>query len=132
MVYKVLADFVILVHFFWILFLLFGAFFGLKSKKLRILHIFGLFFAFFIQTFDLYCPLTYLEIYIREKHEPDKAYAGSFIAYYVEKLIYIELSRILILLLTFCVVGTNLWIYARKTGIFRLLGLYCQRLREKV
>ncbi len=92
MVYKIIADIVVLIHFFWILFLFLGAIWGRKNKFLKVFHISGLFFAFLIQIFDWYCPLTHLEVWLRSKHSPALTYAGSFIIHYIEQIVYIEIA----------------------------------------
>lgn len=74
MVYRILADLVVLVHFLWILFLIFGAFWGAKHRTARLFHLAGLAFAVVIQAFDWYCPLTYLEVWLRAKHNPTLTY----------------------------------------------------------
>ena len=86
MLYKILADIVVLIHFLWIVFLFFGAFWGIKNKAGRIFHLSGLAFAFILQIFDWYCPLTHLEVWLRSKHSPFLTYAASFIIHYVEKI----------------------------------------------
>jgi hypothetical protein len=111
MLYKILADLVVLIHFLWILFLLFGAFPGVRYKAIKILHVSGLVFAFVIQVFGWYCPLTHLEVWLRAKHDPSLAYAGSFIIHYVEGLIYLEISAQLIFSLTLLLIGFNIWFY---------------------
>ena len=114
MFYKVLADITVLVHFLWIVFLFLGAIWGRKSRAVKTFHLAGLAFAFIIQIFDWYCPLTHLEFWLRGKHNPDLAYAGSFIIYYVEKIIYIEISPSIILMVTLLLGALNVWIYLRK------------------
>ena len=114
MPYKILADIVVLVHFLWILFLIFGAFPGIRSKAIKILHISGLVFAFVLQIMDWYCPLTHLEVWLRAKHDPTLSYTGSFIIHYVEGLIYIEISASLVLYLTLCLIGFNVWFYLKR------------------
>src|SRR4030043_1958524 len=114
MLYKILADIVVLIHFLWIVFLFFGAFWGIKNKVAKIFHLSGLAFAFIIQIFDWYCPLTHLEFWLRDKHNPDLAYAGSFIIYYVERIVYIEISRYIVLIVTLLLGTFNIWIYLRK------------------
>jgi hypothetical protein len=115
MLYKILADMVVLIHFLWILFLIFGAIPGVRYKAIKILHITGLVFAFVIQVFGWYCPLTHLEVWLRAKHDPSLAYAGSFIIHYVEGLIYIEKnSAWLIFSLTLLLMGFNAWFYLRR------------------
>jgi hypothetical protein len=114
MIYKILADIVVFVHFLWILFLIFGAFFGSKNRFIKIFHISGLAFAFVIQLFGWYCPLTHLEVWLREKHNPSLTYSSLFMIHYLEKLIYIEIPSYLILILTILLCGFNVWIYMRK------------------
>jgi hypothetical protein len=114
MLYKILADTVVLTHFLWILFLFFGGFWGVKNKAVKIFHISGLFFALLIQIFDWYCPLTHIEVWLRSKHNPTITYTGSFIIHYVEKIVYIEISRFLLILFTILFCGINVWFYLKK------------------
>jgi hypothetical protein len=114
MFYKILADSVVLIHFLWIIFLFFGAFWGVRNKIVKIFHISGLVFAFVIQIFDWYCPLTHLEVWLRSRHDSALSYTGSFIIHYVEKIVYIELSRNLIIVLTLVLCGLNVWLYLKK------------------
>ncbi len=120
MLYKILTDSVVLIHFLWIVFLFFGAFWGVKNKVVKIFHLSGLVFAFVIQVFDWYCPLTHLEVWLRSKHDFTLTYTGSFIIHYVEKIVYIELSRTLILFFTLLLCGLNAWFYLRKRKRFQL------------
>ncbi len=114
MLYKVLADMVVFFHLLWIIFLIFGAFWGVKNKKVKFIHISGMFFALIIQVFDWYCPLTYLEAWLRSKHDPALSYTGSFITHYMEKIVYIELPRSLIFALSVFLAGINSWLYLRR------------------
>ena len=114
MAFKILADIVVLIHFVWILFLFLGGFWGVRNKVVKIFHVSGLFFALLIQIFDWYCPLTHLEVWLRSKHNPAITYTGSFIIHYVEKIVYIEISRSLILIFTVFLVGINLWLYLKR------------------
>lgn len=115
MIYKLLADFVVFIHFLWILFLFLGALWGRRNRLIKIFHLGGLGFALLLQAFSWYCPLTYLEIWLRTKHHPNLTYTGSFIIYYLEKLVYLEISPILILILTLLLSAFNLWIYLKKS-----------------
>jgi hypothetical protein len=114
MYFKVLADTVVLIHFLWILFLPLGVLWGRRNKLIKIFHLSGLAFAFIIQILDWYCPLTYLELWLRSKHTSSLTYTGSFIIHYIEKIVYIELSRFLVLLFTIFLCVFNLWIYLKK------------------
>jgi len=114
MIYKILADIVVVTHFLWILFLFFGAIWGVRNKAIMIFHLCGLAFALIIQIFDWYCPLTHLEIWLQSRHSPTLTYTGSFIIHYVEEIVYIELSRYLVLILTIFLCALNAWFYLRR------------------
>ena len=114
MLYKILADIVVLLHLLWIMFLIFGALLGIKNKGARIVHISGLVFAVIIQVFNWYCPLTYLEVWLRSKHDPTLSYTGSFIVHYMEKMIYIELPGCLVFFLSILLFGINSLLYLRR------------------
>jgi hypothetical protein len=120
MISKILADSVVLIHFLWIIFLFFGALWGVKNRLVKIFHIVGLAFAFLIQIVDWYCPLTHFEVWLRSKHDFALTYTGSFIIYYVEKIVYIEISRTLIFFFTLLLCGFNGWFYLRKTNRYPL------------
>ncbi len=113
MFYKIIANIVVVIHFLWILFLLFGAFWGIKNIKVRVVHIGGLIFAVTIQVFDWYCPLTNLETWLRSKYEPTLSYGSSFIIHYIDKIIYIELPRSLIFILSILLCAINAWFYLK-------------------
>ncbi len=114
MFYKILADFIVLIHFCWIVFLIGGGFLGRKYLPIRIFHIVGLGFSVLLQIFGWYCPLTYLEIWLREKQAPLITYRGSFIIHYVEKLVYINLTREIVFVLTLILVSVSAYIYFKK------------------
>lgn len=114
MAYKILADITVLIHFLWIVFLFLGALWGRRNRTVKIFHLSGLAFALIIQIFDWFCPLTHLEFWLRGKHNPNLTYTGSFIIYYVEKIIYIEISPTIILMVTLLLGALNVWIYLRK------------------
>ena len=114
MVYKVLADIVVITHFLWIVFLIFGALLGVRNRVIGIFHISGLFFAAIVELFDWYCPLTYLEVWLKSRSEPAAAYTGSFIVHYLEEIIYIETPRYLVIIATIMLCAFNSWAYHRK------------------
>lgn len=113
-IYKIFADIVVIIHFLWIVFLVIGGFFGRRNRVIKFFHLGGLAFAFIIQIFDWYCPLTHLETWLRAKHDPSLSYSGSFIAYYLEKLIYIEVSQWIIFVLTVLLIVFNFVFYLKK------------------
>ncbi len=111
MVYRILADFVVLIHFLWIIFLFLGVLWGVRNRVVKLVHLAGLLFTFILHLGNWYCPLTHLEIYLRMKHDPDLTYAGSFIIHYVEKVVYIELSVDLLLVATIFLCVFNVLFY---------------------
>jgi len=113
--YKILADAVVFAHFLWIVFLIFGVFWGRKNRLVRCVHVAGLLFAITIQVADWYCPLTHLEVWLRAKHTPDLSYKGSFIVYYIEKVVYIDLAPSWIFALTILLSVMTVSVYL-KTG----------------
>ena len=114
MIYKILADLTVALHFAWILFLFFGAFWGVRTRWVKYFHLVGLGFAFLIQILDWYCPLTHLEIYLRAKHNPSLAYAGSFIIYYLEQTVYLQIPHYAIVMATIFLCGLNVFLYFKK------------------
>jgi len=111
--YNILADLMVVTHFLWILFLFFGALWGVRHKTVRLLHLLGLALAFYIQLSGKYCPLTLLELYFRSKYRSSPNYGGSFIIYYLEKIVYLQVPQFLILIATVLLCGFNLFIYLR-------------------
>ena len=114
MLYRIFADIVVLTHLLWILFLMFGAFLGVRFRAAKVLHIAGLGYAMVLNALGWYCPLTHVEIWARTRHDPALAYMGSFVIHYVEKLIYVNLQHSSLLVLTVLLCAFNAWYYLRK------------------
>ena len=76
LLYKFLAEIILIIHFLWILFMLFGfvynvvgLFFNknlLKNFWLRTMHLFGILYVASLAILDKYCPLTVLESKLRQ------------------------------------------------------------------
>jgi len=93
MVYRLLGDAVIVLHFLWILFILFGLFVGIKYGRLICVHLGGLVLTLILNIGGWFCPLTYLENHLYRLYNPQLAYAGSFIGQYLQKLIYLDVDE---------------------------------------
>jgi hypothetical protein len=113
MVYKILTDLVVGIHLAWIIFMIFGALVGRYVLWVKWLHIGGLIFSLFLQIFSWYCPLTYLEVWLQARHDPSLTYTGSFIAHYAERLVYLEISRSVVLIGTMGVAVFSFWFYRK-------------------
>ena len=83
-----LVDMTITLHLLWIVFLIFGFVFALKGSRIAFLHLGGLGFALLMNAMGWYCPLTYLENYLRALYDLHSTYSTSFIARNLESLIY--------------------------------------------
>jgi len=109
MFYKTIADIVVVLHFIWIIFMLFGFFltiYGFFRKKIfdwwlfRTLHLLGILFVGILTLLRRFCPLTILENISRIKYDPESTYPGSFIVYYIENLVYPDVNQIFLRILT--------------------------------
>ena len=113
--FDISADIVVLLHFLWIMFLIFGVFIGRRYKWVKVFHIAGMGFAVVIQIFGWYCPLTHIEVWLRKMHRPSQGYEGSFIINYIQKIVYLELSGKVILTATVFLVLISTLIYLRNS-----------------
>lgn len=112
MIYGILADIVVLTHLLWIVFLMTGAYWGRNHRIIMIVHGAGLAYAIALQVFGWYCPLTHLEVWLREKQFGSGAYFSSFIAHYAEKLVYIDVTPEIVFIMTLVLISVNVWIYS--------------------
>ena len=111
MLYKIATDVTILFHLMWIGFLIFGALLAYKRPWLRALHLTGLAFSLTMQICGWYCPLTYVEQWLRYQQGSDVTYTGSFIAHYAERLVYLTVSPLMVLVLTLVICGGTITLY---------------------
>ena len=114
--YSLTADSVVAIHFAWILFLIGGALIGRRIRWVMWLHLSALTYSLLLQIFSWICPLTYLEVWLRSRGLPGESYSGSFIAAYLEKFVYMQISQGWLFFLTALVVGSSVVIYYRAPG----------------
>ena len=105
MLYKILADIIVIVHLFWILFMLIGFLLtlcGLFRREFldrwlfRTIHLFGIAYVSLLAIMGKYCPLTLWENTLRAKYDPSLTYPGSFMIHYVERLVYPDINPLII------------------------------------
>jgi hypothetical protein len=90
MLYRALADAVVVIHLLFIIFTVLGALLLLKWPKLMILHIPCAAWGVIVQVArNGVCPLTPLEKYFRELGD-QAGYAGGFVDHYITSLIYVS------------------------------------------
>ncbi|CAN5483952.1 hypothetical protein BH18ACT1_BH18ACT1_02800 [soil metagenome] len=87
MVFRVLADVVVVVHLGFILFVALGSLALWRWPKLAWAHVPALVYAIAIVTVGFICPLTPLEKWLRRRGD-GMAYEGGFVDRYVEDVVY--------------------------------------------
>ena len=87
MVYRWLAEFVVVVHFLFVAFVAIGALLALKWPWLVWLHVPVVVWAAAIVSIGFTCPLTPLEKYFRRR-AGEGAYKGGFIDHYIRDVVY--------------------------------------------
>ncbi len=111
MLYGVLADFVVMVHFAFVLFVVLGGFFVLRWKRCAWLHVPGVLWGALIEFTGWICPLTPLENWLRARGGT-VGYRSSFIEHYILPVLYpTQLTLQLQITLGLLVLGINLGIY---------------------
>ena len=120
MLYKILADFVVLIHFAWILFMLWGfilticssvSVYVLRTSKagwnaffdrwiFRTVHLGGIVYVTVLTVLRKYCPLTILENNLRQRYDPELTYPGSFVIHYIERIVYPEANFLIFVIPT--------------------------------
>ena len=111
MIERILADGVVLLHFGFILFVVFGGFLLLRRKWIAGLHLPAVLWAAAIEFRHGICPLTPLEQELRVA-AGEAGYSGSFIEHYLIPIIYpAGLDECLQYVLGTLVIVINLVIY---------------------
>ncbi len=85
--YELAADFALIVHFAFIIFVIFGALLFFVLVKIVYVHLPALFWGIYIELTYSICPLTYLENWFLQKADL-KTYSEGFIQSYLVPIIY--------------------------------------------
>ena len=115
MLYRLVGDAVILLHFLWILFILFGLLIGIKYGRLIWVHLGGLIFTLILNIGGWFCPLTYLENYLYSLYNPRLTYPGSFVGQSLQKLIYLDVDE------AYLRIAAVIWVAVNMGGYVLLL-----------
>jgi hypothetical protein len=111
MLYRLAADSVVLIHLFFIVFVVLGGLLALRWRWIVLLHLPAVAWGIIVEWLHLYCPLTPLENVLRNKAGA-AGYEGGFIEHYLIPLIYpAGLTANLQLVLGAIVVLVNLLVY---------------------
>jgi len=124
MLYKILADLVVLIHFAWILFMLWGFILTVRSSIsvyvlpatkdrsraffdrwiFRTIHLGGIVYVAILTVLGKYCPLTTLENKLRAQYNTELTYPGSFVVHYIERIVYPEANFLIFVIPTIIIV----------------------------
>ena len=125
MVYRLLADLVVLVHFCFVLFVILGGMLVLRWKSVAWVHLPAAAWGAIVEFMGWICPLTPLEIWLRVM-AGQSGYQAGFIAHYLLPVLDpADLTRgtqiwlgILVLSLNLAIYGwlVRRWIKAEKEG----------------
>ena len=122
MIYRALADAVLVLHLGFVLFVVLGGLLVLRRPKLAWLHIPAAIWGVLIEYTGWICPLTPLEISFRARGG-QPGYGGGFIQHYIQPVLYpAGLTRSTQVVLGSIVLILNLAAY----------GLVISRMRNRV
>ncbi len=116
MLYRLLADLVVVVHLAFIAFVAVGALLAWRWRWMLFLHAPSLVWAVAIVTIGFTCPLTPLEKFLRDS-AGDEGYRGGFVDHYVEGVVYPEsLTTLLRTLAAVAIVVGYAGVYRKRRG----------------
>ena len=87
MSYRIAADFFLVFHFLFIVFVLFGGLFAFRFRWAPAIHIPAAAWGAFVEITGRLCPLTTIEVWLR-RAAGDSGYSESFIEHYLYPIIY--------------------------------------------
>lgn len=113
MIANLAANILVLIHFGFILFVVLGGLLVLKWRKIAYLHIPCVLWGSLIEVGGWLCPLTPLELHLRQL-AGEAGYTGGFIDHYVMPLVYPPgLTRGMQIWIGAIIIVVNLCVYAR-------------------
>jgi len=109
--YSLLADFVIVLHVAFVVFVLFGGLLALKWPRALWFHLPAVLWGTLVEFTGWFCPLTPLEDWLR-RQAGEAGYGGDFLQHYLLVLLYPDgLTREIQIVLATIVIVLNLAIY---------------------
>jgi hypothetical protein len=119
MLFRSLADVVIVTHFAFVLFVIFGGLLVPRWPNVAWVHLPVALYGVLIEYIGFICPLTPLEIWLRQ-HGGEQGYTGGFVAHYITAILYpMGLTRTLQIVLGSLVLvingGVYLYVLTRRT-----------------
>lgn len=112
MIYRVLADLVVVLHLGFVLFVVLGGLLALRWPRILWIHLPAALWGIWVEFSSTLCPLTPLENHLRQLGG-QAGYSGGFIAHYILPVLYpAGLSPRVQIVLGVFVVLLNLSVYA--------------------
>ena len=110
--YELAADIILIIHFLFILFVIFGALLFFVVKKIVFIQIPAIIWGTYIELTNTTCPLTYLENWFLHKTNLT-TYSEGFIQNYLVPIVYpANLTKDLQIFLGIGLIVINIVIYA--------------------
>ena len=110
--YEIAANLTLIIHFAFILFVIFGALLFFASVKIIFIHVPALIWGSYIELTNSICPLTYLENWFLHKANLT-TYSEGFIQNYLVPIVYpMNLTKDLQIYLGITLIVINIIIYA--------------------
>lgn len=110
--HELAADIILIIHFAFILFVVFGALLFFVAKKIVFIHIPAIIWGSYIELTHSICPLTYLENWLLQKANLT-TYSEGFIQYYLVPIVYpTNLTKDIQIYLGIGLIVINIVIYA--------------------
>ena len=114
--HELAADIILIIHFLFILFVIFGALLFFVAKKIVFIHIPAIIWGSYIELTHSICPLTYLENWLLQKANLT-TYSEGFIQYYLVPIVYpTNLTKDIQIYLGIGLIVINIVIYAFILG----------------
>ena len=109
--YEIAADLLLIIHFTFVLFVVFGALLLFASIKIIFIHIPAVIWGSYIELTNSICPLTYLENWFLHKANLT-TYSEGFIQNYLVPIVYpMNLTKDLQIYLGIALIVLNIIVY---------------------
>ncbi len=109
--YEIAADLILIIHFTFVLFVVFGALLIFVSIKIVFIHIPAVIWGSYIELTNSICPLTYLENWFLHKANLT-TYSEDFIQNYLVPIVYpMNLTKDLQIYLGIVLIVLNIIVY---------------------
>ena len=112
MIFRLLADLTLVLHLAFVLFVVFGGLLALRWRRLAFIHVPIAIYGVVIEVVGFVCPLTPLEVWLRQRGG-QAGYEGGFVEHYITAALYpAGLTRGIQFALAGIVLLVNAFVYA--------------------